>query len=94
MLTKGPNYREPRSTNFNKAFAEITIALDNCIENLASKTIYNVNNFDQWEKIILEKFNQKKKEKLETKMKTFFTYIVCCVYIYIYSMLCLYMFCD
>ena len=39
--SKGPNYREPRSTNFNKAFAEITTGLDNCI-NLASKSKYNV----------------------------------------------------
>ena len=52
LLTKGHNYREPRSTNFNKAFAEITTSLDNCIENLASETKYNVNNFDQWEKRI------------------------------------------
>ena len=82
MLTKGPNYREPRSTNFNKAFAEIIIALDNCIENLASKTIYNVNNFDQWEKIVLEKFNQKKKRKIRNENENIF---------YIYSMLCLYL---
>ena len=34
LLTKGPNYREPRSTNFNKFFAETTTGLDNCIENL------------------------------------------------------------
>ena len=46
LLTKGPNCREPRSTNFNKTFAEVTTGIDNCIENLASKTKYNVNNFD------------------------------------------------
>ena len=42
LLTKGPNYREP------KALAEIATGLDNCIENLASKTKHNVNNFKQW----------------------------------------------
>ena len=38
LLTKGPNYREPRLTYFSKTFAEITTGLDNCIENLVSKT--------------------------------------------------------
>ena len=37
LLAKDPNNREPRSTYFNKPFAEITTGLDNCIENLASK---------------------------------------------------------
>ena len=55
LFTKGPNYREPRSTNFNKAIAEITSGLDNCIENLANKIQYNVNIFDQWKKMISEK---------------------------------------
>ena len=72
LLTKGPNYREPRSTNYNKAFAEITTGLDNYIENLASKTKCNVNNFHQWKKVILEKINLKI-EKLKTKIKPSFT---------------------
>ena len=41
LLTKGPNYREPRSINFNKAVTEITAGLENCIENLANKTKYD-----------------------------------------------------
>ena len=53
MLTKGPNYRQPRSTNFNKAFVKITTGLENCIKNLASTTKYNVNNFEQGKKMIL-----------------------------------------
>ena len=44
----GLNYRESKSTIFNKPFAEITTGLDNCIENLVRKTKYDVNNFDQW----------------------------------------------
>ena len=72
LFAKCPTYREPRSTNFNEAFAEITTCLDNCSENLANKTQYNVNNFDQWKKIILEKVNLKK-EKLKTKIKPSFT---------------------
>ena len=53
FLTRGPNYREPRSTKFNKAFAKIAAGLDNCIRNLSSKTKCNV--IDQWNKMILEK---------------------------------------
>ena len=37
LLTKGTNYREHESTNFNKAFAKITTVLDKCIENLVCK---------------------------------------------------------
>ena len=48
LLTKGRDYGERRSTNFNKTFAELTTDFDNCNENLASKTIYNVNNFGKW----------------------------------------------
>ena len=44
----------------------MTTGLDNRIENLASKTKFNVNNFDQWKKIILEKIHLKI-EKLKTK---------------------------
>ena len=67
-LTKCPNHKEPRSTNFNKAFIELTTGLDNCIENLTTKTKYNVNNFDQWKKIISKKMYLEI-EKLETKIK-------------------------
>ena len=72
LLTNGPNYRELRSINFSKAFAETTIGLDNCIEDLASKTKHNNNNFDQWKKMILENISLKIK-KLETKIKPFLT---------------------
>ena len=63
-----PRYREPKSTNFNKDFAEITTALDNCTE----KAKYNVNSIDQWKKMILEKINLKI-EKLKAKIKPSFT---------------------
>ena len=57
ISVKCPNQREPRSANFNKVFAEITTGLEYYIENLASKTKYNVNNFDQSKKMILERIN-------------------------------------
>ena len=69
---KGLNYRESRSTIFNKPFAEITTGLGNCIENLVRKTKYDVNNFYQWKKMILEKINLEI-EKLKTKVKPSFT---------------------
>ena len=50
LLTKAPNYGEPSSTNFNKAFAGIATGLNNGIENLASRTRFNVSNFVQWKK--------------------------------------------
>ena len=55
FLAKVPDYRKARASNFNKAFAEIRAGLDNCIENLVSKTKHNANNFNQWKKIILQK---------------------------------------
>ena len=66
------NYRESKSTILNKPFAEITAGLDNCIENLVRKTKYDVNNFYQWKKMILEKINLEI-EKLKTKIKPSFT---------------------
>ena len=68
LLTQGPNYREPRSNNFNKALVEITTSSDNCIENLASKNKYNVN---KWKTMIFEKINLKIKQ-LKTKAKPHF----------------------
>ena len=58
-LAKVPNYRKAGATNFNKAFAEITAGLDNCTENLVTKTKHNADNFDQRKKIILEKLIKK-----------------------------------
>ena len=71
LLTKSPNFREPMSTDFNKAFAEVTTGSENCIENLASKMKYSVNNFDQCEKIILEEINLEI-EKLKENIKPFY----------------------
>ena len=72
LLTEGPNYTEPRSTNFNKAFAKTKVGLDNCIEKLASKIKYNVNNFDQWKKIL--KKNKPKNTKIKKKKKKKYTF--------------------
>ena len=66
LLTKSPNYREPMSTDFNKAFAEVTTGSENCIENLASKMKYRVNNFDHCEKIIFGR-NSSRNRKIKRK---------------------------
>ena len=38
LLSKGPNYREPRSFNFTKASKAIETALEDCIKRLEQKT--------------------------------------------------------
>ena len=47
-----------------------SIGLDNCIENMASKTKYNVHNFEQSKKKDHAKKINLKKEKLKTKIKS------------------------
>ena len=70
LLTKSPNYREPRSANLNEAFAEITTGFNNCNEKLTSKSKHDVNNFDQWKKA--KKRKNVKIEILKTKIKPSF----------------------
>ena len=70
LLTKSPNYREPRSANLNEAFAEITTGFNNCNEKLTSKSKHDVNNFDQWKKA--KKWKNVKIEILKTKIKPSF----------------------
>ena len=38
LLTKGPNYREPVTTNFKHALTKITAAINSCINSFAEKT--------------------------------------------------------
>ena len=39
LLTKGPNYTEPRTINFRKSYFEIDQALETCIEKMSTKKI-------------------------------------------------------
>ena len=48
LLTKGPDYREPRTINFSKALIEIATALDTCIEPMSLKTEYTTSNYKPW----------------------------------------------
>ena len=55
LLTKSPNYREPRTINFSKALIDVTIALDTCTESMTLKTKYATSNFKPWKETVLTK---------------------------------------
>ena len=59
LLTKGPNYREPRTLNFHKCKSAITSGLDECIDNLSSKYKIDSSNFQAWKNLILQKVEDK-----------------------------------
>ena len=60
LLTKGPNYRKPRRTNFSKALIEITTGLDTCTEAMTLiLDKYTTSNFKPWKEKVLTKANEK-----------------------------------
>ena len=59
LMTKGPNYREPRTINFSKALTEIKCAINACIETLASKTKHSIATFNNWKDSVLTRVQQK-----------------------------------
>ena len=63
LLAKGPNYREPRTINFSKAFIEISTALDKCIETVSLGTKYTTSNFKSWKEKVLAKAKKRKNNK-------------------------------
>lgn len=68
LLTKGPNFREPKSLNFDKALKEITLSIEETVESLKSKT-KEPEKLKQWQEAVL--LNTKNKIKnLKKKMKT------------------------
>ena len=58
LLTKGPNFREPRSLNFSKALKEIELAIDSCIESLSSKT-GDVDQLQAWKNMVISKVRER-----------------------------------
>ena len=68
LLTKGPNFREPRSTNFKVAFEKIKTAINECVEKMSNKTGYPTQIFNEWKEKIFEKVNAKI-YFLKTKLK-------------------------
>ena len=63
FLTKGTNYREPKSLNFNKALNEIISAISACIDSLVTKTKHKHSVFKDW------------KENNVSKVKDIITYL-------------------
>ena len=69
LICKGPNFREPRSINWEKCVQEIETGLDRCINNIVKK-VRNVSsrNLSGWRNAILQRVNQKV-ESLKTVTK-------------------------
>ena len=59
LLTKGPNYREARTLNYNKCKKEIAASLGVTIDGLAVKYGVNKSDFDAWKKNILQQVDQR-----------------------------------
>ena len=61
LLSKGPNYREPKTLNYNKCKREIETSLTSAIENLANKYNLEKDGFTRWKNKILEQVDQRVK---------------------------------
>ena len=59
LFSKGPNYRENKTINFNTCLKEISSALDICASNMASKYQLDVKLFDNWKSLVKEKVAEK-----------------------------------
>ena len=53
LFSKGPNYRENKTVNYNKCLKEITTALDTCVSSMAGKYQLEVKVFDNWKALVL-----------------------------------------
>ena len=53
LLTKGPNYREPKSMNFSKTYFEINQALKACNETLSIKNKLETSTLTPWKESVL-----------------------------------------
>ena len=70
LLAKGPNYREPKSINYNRCIKEIDIALDKCIKKMANKYKITITEFQLWKQMIIDKAkNKSKKDSKLNKQK-------------------------
>ena len=70
LLKKGPNFREPRSINFNKCKTEISVGLDKYIMTMQERfKKVKTEDFKKWKELILLKIS-KKISSLTNKIKT------------------------
>ena len=67
LLSKGPNYRESRTMNFNKCKEAIGSALSSCVEHLSVKYEINPDQLKPWEDKIMHLVN-KKIQELKSKI--------------------------
>ena len=77
LLTKRPNYREPKTVNFHKALIEIKMAINNCTEKLAEKYTINIRDFQRWKDSVINKV-ENKINLLKNKIKPEMTKPVLC----------------
>ena len=68
LLTKGPNYQEPKTLNYSKCRKEISSSLGVAIDNFAAKFSVNKDDFTSWKNKILHLVDQRVKIIKETKM--------------------------
>ena len=61
LLTKGPNYREPKMLNYNSCQKEITSSLGLAVDSLAVKYSVDKNDFTSWKNKILQLVDQRVK---------------------------------
>ena len=59
LFSKGPNYCENKTINYNTCMKEISAALDDCASNMASKYQLDVKLFDNWKSLVKEKVAEK-----------------------------------
>ena len=59
LLTKGPNYREPRAINFNKCLTAITSAVNECIDKISEKYKIHLSEFSVWKTHVIDKVKEK-----------------------------------
>ena len=67
LLSKGPNYRESRTMNFNKCKEAIISALSSCVEHLSVKYEINPEQLNPWKEKIIHLVN-KKIQELKSKV--------------------------
>ena len=59
LLTKGPNYREKKTLNFNKCLKEIENSINTCASKLSDKYKLPLTSFDNWITLIKQKTRDK-----------------------------------
>ena len=59
LLSKGPNYREKRTTNFNKAKKDVIFSINNLFDSLKNKYKLDDYSLTPWKDKVIEVLNQK-----------------------------------